>query len=77
MPERKKKRKRGLSLGSWVMLVFTAVVLTGCFSFMTRIAGDDMSAENVLHVLTQTIEIPALRAQREGQAQIKTTAQPR
>lgn len=74
MPE-KKKRRRGLSLGSWVMLIFTTTVLMGCFGFMTRIAGDDMNAENVLHVLTQTIEIPALRG-RQAQNMPGATAVP-
>ena len=45
MPEKKKKRRRGISAGTWLALILTGAVLASCFVFFSRIAGEYMDAE--------------------------------
>lgn len=58
----RRKKRRGISFGSVVAILLTGAVLAGCFIFFSCIAGDDMDAQAVLQVLTQSIEKPAWRA---------------
>ena len=67
MPEKKKKRRRGISAGTWLALILTGAVLASCFVFFSRIAGEYMDARTVLHTLTTTLELPSLRAQKRDE----------
>ena len=67
MPEKRKKKRRGMSAGSWLALLLTGAVLASCFVFLSRIAGEYMDAKTVLHTLTNTLELPALRAQKHDE----------
>ena len=58
----RRKKRRGLSFGSAVAILLTGAVLAGCFIFFSRIAGEDMDAQAVLRILTQSIEKPERRA---------------
>lgn len=41
----KKRRRRGVSVGTIVMLLLTALVIAGCAFFLTAIAGEDLYAK--------------------------------
>lgn len=62
MPERKRRKKRGISPGSLLALVFTVVVVGASLLFIARMGGDDMDVSGMLNTLTQTLEIPGLNA---------------
>ena len=39
---KKRKKRRGISLGTWLMLLLTAVVMMACVTFVWMIAGDGL-----------------------------------
>ncbi|MBQ8537067.1 MAG: CapA family protein [Clostridia bacterium] len=59
-----KKRKRGVSLGTVVMILITLAVSAGCFMIMPKLSGGQtvqVDAQQVVSALTQDLNLPQLR----------------
>lgn len=59
-----KKRKRGVSLGTVMMILITLAVSAGCFMVLPKLTGGktvDIDAQQVVSALTKDLNLPELR----------------